>query len=142
MMNDLYNVDSRQYPNPQDAFDAIQRNANSASVVFRLIATLGWANIADQIRQMKNELSYSGEGIILSGFAINYINNILNVKLPRMILELGTECIKHLTEKKIDQNFYMSETQKKAEKEWYSLFLDIWKEQMKEELERADLLRS
>ena len=88
-MNDLYNVDSRQYPNPQDAFDAIQRNANSASVVFRLIATLGWANIADQIRQMKNELSYSGEGIILSGFAINYINNIL----------------KHLTEKKIDQNF-------------------------------------
>lgn len=139
-MNDLYNVDSRQYPNPQDAFDAIQRNANSASVVFRLIATLGWANIADQIRQMKNELSYSGEGIILSGFAINYINNILNVKLPRMILELGTECIKHLTEKKNDQNFYMLEAQKKAEKEWYSLFLDIWKERMKEELERADLL--
>lgn len=33
-----------------------------------------------------------------------------------MILELGTECIKHLTEKKIDQNFYMSEAQKKQRK--------------------------
>ncbi len=140
MMNDLYNVDRKLYLNPQDAFDAIQRNANSVPVAFRLIATMGWANIAAQIRQMKNELSYSSEGIILSGFAINYINNILNVKLSRMILEQGTECLKHLTEKKINQNFNMSDAQKKVEKEWYNLFLDIWKERVKEELERVDLL--
>lgn len=28
-MNDLYNVDKSQYPDPQDAFNAIQRNANA-----------------------------------------------------------------------------------------------------------------
>lgn len=93
-MNDLYNVDKSQYPDSQDAFNAIQRNTNATSVVFRFMATMGWTNIADQIRQMKNELSCSGEGIVLSEFTINYINNVLNVKLPYMILEQDTECIK------------------------------------------------
>ena len=139
-MNDLYNVDKSQYPDPQDAFNAIQRNANATPIVFRLIATMGWTNIAAQIRQMKNELSCSGEGIILSGFAINYINNVLNVKLPYMILEQGTECIKQLTEKNIDKNCSMSDAQKKAEKEWYTLFLDIWKDRVKDELKKANLL--
>lgn len=139
-MKDLYNVDNKQYLNPQDAFNAIQRNANSTPVVFRLMATMGWTNIAAQIRQMKNELSHSGEGLILSGFAINYINDILKVKLPGIILEQGTECIKQLTEKVIDSNLNISDAQKSAEKEWYSLFLDIWKERMKEELKKADLL--
>lgn len=57
-----------------------------------------------------------------------------------MILEQGTECLKHLTEKKIDQNFNMSDAQKKVEKEWYNLFLDIWKERVKEELKKVGLL--
>lgn len=139
-MNDLYNVDKSQYPDPQDAFNAIQRNANATPIAFRLIATMGWTNIASQIRQMKNELSHSAEGLILSGFAINYINDILDVKLPYMILEQGTECIKQLTEKNIDKNYNMSDTQKKLEKEWYTLFLDIWKERVKEELKKANLL--
>ena len=139
-MNDLYNVDTSLYPNPQDAFNAIQRDANATPIVFRLIATMGWTNIAVQIRQMKNELSCSGEGIVLSGFAINYINNVLNVKLPYMILEQGTECIKQLTEKNIDKNCNMSDVQKKAKKEWYTLFLDIWKERVKDELKKANLL--
>lgn len=139
-MNDLYNVDTSLYPNPQDAFNAIQRDANATPIVFRLIATMGWTNIATQIRQMKNELSCSGEGIVLSGFAINYINNVLNVKLPYMILEQGTECIKQLTEKNIDKNCNMSDVQKKAKKEWYTLFLDIWKERVKDELKKANLL--
>lgn len=52
-MNDLYNVDKSQYSDPQDAFNAIQRNANATPIVFRLIATMGWTNIAAQIRQMK-----------------------------------------------------------------------------------------
>ncbi|MDY3070588.1 MAG: hypothetical protein SOR57_13255, partial [Parabacteroides sp.] len=103
-MNDLYNVDKCQYPDPQDAFNAIQRNTNATPIVFRLIATMGWTNITVQIRQMKNELSRSAEGLILSGFAINYINDILDVKLPGIILEQGTECIKQLTEKNIDKN--------------------------------------
>lgn len=139
-MNDLYNVDKSQYPDPQDAFNAIQRNANATPIAFRLIATMGWTNIAAQIRQMKNELSHSAEGLILSGFAINYINDILDVKLPYMILEQGTECIKQLTEKNIDKNYNISDTQKKLEKEWYTLFLDIWKERVKEELKKANLL--
>lgn len=139
-MNDLYNVDKSQYPDPQDAFNAIQRNANATPIAFRLIATMGWTNIAAQIRQMKNELSHSAEGLILSGFAINYINDILNVRLPGIILEQGTECIKQLTEKVIDSNFNISDAQKNAEKEWYSLFLDIWKERVKDELKKVNLL--
>ena len=139
-MNDLYNVDKCQYPDPQDAFNAIQRNENAIPIVFRLIATMGWTNITVQIRQMKNELSHSAEGLILSGFAINYINDILDVKLPGIILEQGTECIKQLTDKNIDKNCNMSDAQKKAEKEWYTLFLDIWKERVKDELKKANLL--
>ncbi len=57
-----------------------------------------------------------------------------------MILEQGTECIKQLTGKVIDSNLNILDAQKNAEKEWYSLFLDIWKERMKEELKKADLL--
>ena len=62
------------------------------------------------------------------------------VKLPGIILEQGTECIKQLTEKNIDKNCNMSDAQKKAEKEWYTLFLDIWKERVKDELKKANLL--
>ncbi len=57
-----------------------------------------------------------------------------------MILEQGTECIKQLTEKNIDKNCNMSDVQKKAKKEWYTLFLDIWKERVKDELKKANLL--
>lgn len=34
----------------------------------------------------------------------------------------------------------MSDAQKKLEKEWHTLFLDIWKERVKDELKKANLL--
>lgn len=76
----------------------------------------------------------------MSAFAINYINNGIAIKLSNTILEQGTECIKQLTEKKIDMSFNLSDDQKKEEKEWYNVFLDIWKEHVKEELKTKGLL--
>lgn len=105
-----------------------------------MIATIGWTNIATQIIHLKNELPFFSAGVTLSAFAINYINRIADLKLPRIILEQGSECIKQLTEKKIDSTYNTSETQKNAEKEWWNLFLDIWKEYVKNSLEQEGLL--
>lgn len=139
-MNNLYNIDRGQYNTPQEFFDSLCRSTNSTSLVFNVIATIGWTNIATQIIQLKNELPFFSAGVTLSAFAINYINKIANLKLPRIILEQGTECIKQLTEKKIDSTYNTSETQKNPEKEWWKLFLDIWKEHMKNCLQQEHLL--
>ena len=37
-------------------------------------------------------------------------------------------------------SFNLSDDQKKEEKEWYIVFLDIWKEHVKEELKTKGLL--
>lgn len=139
-MNNLYNIDRGQYNTPQEFFDSLCRSMNSTSLVFNVIATIGWTNIATQIIQLKNELPFFSAGITLSAFAINYINKIANLKLPRIILEQGTECLKQLTERRIDNSYNTSESQKNAEKEWWKLFLDIWKEHMKNSLEQEHLL--
>lgn len=139
-MNNLYNIDRGQYNTPQEFFDGLCRSTNSTSLVFNVIATIGWTNIATQIIQLKNELPFFSAGVTLSAFAINYINKIANLKLPRIILEQGTECLKQLTERRIDNSYNTSESQKNAEKEWWKLFLDIWKEHMKNSLEQEHLL--
>ena len=139
-MNNLYNIDRRQYNTPQEFFGSLCRSTNSTSLVFNVIATIGWTNIATQIIQLKNEIPFFSAGVTLSAFAINYINKIANLKLPRIILEQGTECLKQLTERRIDNSYNTSESQKNAEKEWWKLFLDIWKEHMKNNLEQEHLL--
>lgn len=139
-MNNLYNIDRGQYNTPQEFFDSLCGSTNSTSLVFNVIATIGWTNIATQIIQLKNELPFFSAGVTLSAFAINYINKIANLKLPRIILEQGTECLKQLTERRIDNSYNTSESQKNAEKEWWKLFLDIWKEHMKNSLEQEHLL--
>ena len=139
-MNNLYNIDRGRYNTPQEFFDSLCRSTNSTSLVFNVIATIGWTNIATQIIQLKNEIPFFSAGVTLSAFAINYINKIANLKLPRIILEQGTECLKQLTERRIDNSYNTSESQKNAEKEWWKLFLDIWKEHMKNSLEQEHLL--
>ena len=139
-MNNLYNIDRGQYNTPQEFFDSLCKSTTDALPIFNVIATIGWTNIATQIIHLKNELPFFSAGVTLSAFAINYINRIADLKLPRIILEQGTECIKQLTEKKIDSTYNTSETQKNAEKEWWNLFLDIWKEYVKNSLEQEGLL--
>lgn len=139
-MNNLYNIDRGRYNTPQEFFDSLCKSTNSTSLVFNVIATIGWTNIATQIIQLKNEIPFFSAGVTLSAFAINYINKIANLKLPRIILEQGTECLKQLTERRIDNSYNTSESQKNAEKEWWKLFLDIWKEHMKNSLEQEHLL--
>lgn len=139
-MNNLYNLDRGQYNTPQEFFDQLCKSTNGAPLMFNVIATIGWTNIATQIIHLKNELPFFSAGVTLSAFAINYINKIANLKLPRIILEQGTECLKQLTEKRIDSTYNTSKDQKNSEKEWWKLFLDIWKEYMKNSLEQEYLL--
>ncbi len=139
-MNSLYKVDREQYPNPYDVFKSIASIGTSSPVLYNIVATIGWANIASEINKAKDELPYWLAGTTLSAYAINYINNGIAIKLSNTFLEQGTECIKQLTEKKIDMSFNLSDNQKKAEKEWYNMFLDIWKEHVKEELKTKGLL--
>ena len=97
---------------------------------------MGWANIMSQIIHLKDELSYPSAGIALSAFAINYINKVTNCKLSKKCLEQGTECLKELTEKRIDSKANPSD----AEKNWWNTFLEIWKKYMKKHLEQEHLL--
>ena len=139
-MNSLYNINRGQYVAPQDFFDNICKSANETPLAFCVIATIGWTNVATQIIRFKNELPYFSAGVTLSAFAINYINDVANFKLSRIILEQGTECIKKLTEKRIDSIYNTTETQKVVEKEWWNLFLDIWKEHLEHSLKQENLL--
>ena len=139
-MNNLYNIDRGQYNTPQEFFDSLCKSKADVLPIFNVIATIGWTNIATQVIHLKNELPFFSAGVTLSAFAINYINRIADLKLPRIILEQGTECIKQLTEKRIDSTYNTSEIQKNTEKEWWKLFLDIWKEYMKNCLQQEHLL--
>ena len=134
-MNNLYNIDRGQYNTPQEFFDSLCKSTTDALPIFNVIATIG-----TQVIHLKNELPFFSAGVTLSAFAINYINRIADLKLPRIILEQGTECLKQLTEKRIDSTYNTSEIQKNTEKEWWNLFLDIWKEYMKNSLEQECLL--
>ena len=140
VMNNLYNINRGQYDTPQELFDKLCKSTNGAPVLYNVIATIGWTKIATQIIHFKNELPFFSAGVTLSAFAINYINNVANLKLPRIILEQGTECLKKLTEKIIDYTYNTSETQRNTEKEWWNLFLDVWKEYLKNSLEQESLL--
>ena len=139
-MNNLYNINKGQYNTPQEVFDNLCKSTSGTSLMFNIIATIGWTNILGQIIQLKNELPFFPAGITLSAFAISYINRNTNIKLPRIILEQGTECLKQLTERRIDNSYNTSEPQKNAEKKWWKLFLDTWKEYMKNSLEQENLL--
>lgn len=139
-MNKFYNINKEQYKTPQEVFDVISQSEKEPPIAFKIIATIGWGNIAVQINNLKEELPFFSEGLALSAFAISFLNNTANEKLPKYILEFGTECLKQLTEKIIDKNNNISEEQKNKEKEWWKLFLDIWKEWLKRYLEKEGLI--
>lgn len=129
-MEVFYNVSREQDSTPQKAFDGICRSAGDVPVLFKVIGTIGWNNIALSILKRQDELPYYSAGVTLAAFAINYMNQVTELKLPRVILDQGTECLKQLTEMRIDESDLNAE-QKESEKIWWKTFLDIWKEYMK-----------
>ncbi len=135
-MKNIYNINRGPNETPQEVFDRLCESTNGTPFVFNIISTIGWANIMSQIIHLKDELSYPSAGIALSAFAINYINKVTNCKLSKKCLEQGTECLKKLTEKRIDSKANPSD----AEKNWWNTFLEIWKKYMKKHLEQEHLL--
>ena len=137
-MKTFYNVNRDQECTPQEAFDDICRSVGDMPVWFKVIATIGWTNIAIGILQRQDELPYYSAGVTLAAFSINCMDQVADLKLPRAILEQGTECLKQLTEMRIDESDLNAE-QKESEKIWWKTFLDIWKEYMKRCLEENGL---
>lgn len=133
-MEAFYNVSRGKESAPQEAFDNICRSVGNVPVWFKVIATIGWTNIAIGILQRQDQLPYYSAGVTLAAFAINYMNQVTELKLPRVILDQGTECLKQLTEMRIDESDLNAE-QKESEKIWWKTFLDIWKEYTKRCLE-------
>ena len=133
-MKTFYNVNRDQECTPQEAFDDICRSVGDMPVWFKVIATIGWTNISVGILKRQDELPYYSAGVTLAAFAINYMNQVTELKLPRVILDQGTECLKQLTEMRIDESDLNAE-QKGSEKIWWKTFLDIWKEYTKRCLE-------
>lgn len=135
-MKNIYIINRDPNNTPQEVFDRLCESTNGTPFVFNITATMGWANIMSQIIHLKDELSYPSAGIALSAFAINYINKVTNCKLSKKCLEQGTECLKKLTEKRINSKANPSD----AEKNWWNTFLEIWKKYMKKHLEQEHLL--
>lgn len=138
-METLYNVSRGQGHTPQEAFDDICKSAGDVPVLFKVIATIGWTNISVGILKRQDELPYYSAGVTLAAFSINCINQVADLKLPRVILEHGTECLKQLTEMRINESVDLTEEQKALEKAWWKTFIDIWKEYMKRCLEENGL---
>lgn len=134
-MEVFYNVSREQDSTPQKAFDGICKSAGDVPVLYKVIGTIGWNNIALSILKRQDELPYYSAGVTLAAFAINYMNQVTELKLPRAILDQGTECLKQLTKMRIDEAMDLTAGQKKFEKAWWNTFLDIWKEYMKRCLE-------
>lgn len=129
-MEAFYNVSRGMNSTPQEAFDDICRSVRDVPVWFKVIATIGWTNIAISILQRQDELPYYSAGVTLAAFSLNCMDQVADLKLPRVILEQGTECLKQLTEMRINESMDLTEEQKVLEKAWWKTFLDIWKEYM------------
>lgn len=117
-MNNFYNINRDCYDTPQEFFyTTMCQVTDDNAIIFEILGTIFWTNILTKIICLKDELLYYSSGIILSAFSINCICKTTKLKLPIIILEQGTECLKALTKIKIDTTYNMSENQKQVEKE-------------------------
>ena len=72
-----------------------------------------WGTISQMMYELKDRLPYHNNGMILCGCIIAKTSNISD-----MDLELGTECIKHMSDIIIDKNNNLSKEEKEFKKEW------------------------
>lgn len=134
------NINKTNKGTPKEAFDMICKTSQDMTDLYRIISTIGWSNIAAEVSIMGNRLIFPSSGLVLCGFAINYINHISAITLPRLTLEQGTDCIKHLYQINIEESTGLSDTDKATAIQWNNEFLDIWRNHMADALEQAELL--
>ena len=139
-MNTLFQFNPEDYPTPQEVLANIYEATNESPIIYNILSSIGWANIANQIEHQKDQLNFVVSGLALSIYAINYINKISNIRMSRITLEEGTECIKQLAAKRITSATDICEDEKQRKVKWAHDFLCIWERDLEEALKRANLL--
>ena len=139
-MTTLYNFNPKAFNSPQEILKNMYEAANNHPIICNILSTIGWARIAYLIEQRGNELNDPVSGLTLSGYAINNLYQISRVKIARITIEQGTECIKQLFEIIIDSSSEIDEKEKEREINWNKEFLELWKRNLEESLAREDLL--
>lgn len=129
----LNNILQGNLASPQDTFkECLRFNKISETLSFRVANIFCWETIIKTIVDLKDKLPYVYNGLVLCSCMITKTCNFSETDL-----ELGTECIKHMSDIIIDKNNNLSKEEKEFKKEWIKEFLDIWKEYMKEEIKRV-----
>lgn len=136
MDNFLHSIKQGCAEPPHDVFDKIINKNVSISPYLRVLGIFGWGGIASDIIKFKDNVSFLDNGLVLCTFCIEILANDPNARIVKLDLELGTECIKSLANIKIDQDTYLSKEEKERVKKWAMVFLDIWKEYIKKEIEK------
>ena len=139
-MNTLFQFNLEDYPAPQEVLANIYEATNESPIIYNILSSIGWANMAHQIEQQKDQLNFVISGLALSIYAINYINKISNTGMSRITLEDGTECIKQLAEKNIVSSTEICKDEKQRRITWAKEFLDIWKRDLEIALKQEGLL--
>ena len=135
-------INRRGFGSPQDALQHFYEtvNANGASTLYKILSTIGWAKVIVGILQRETELKFPVSGLNLAWYTIDYLNGVSRTHITRITLEEGTECIKDLSELTILSSNEISEGEKEETIKWHKEFLDIWKKDAEEALEREGLL--
>ncbi len=132
----LNNILQGTWGSPQDTFkECLRFNKISETFSFRVANVFCWETIIKTIVDIKDQLPYVYNGLVLCTCMITKTSNISETDL-----ELGTECIKHMSDIIIDKNDNLSKEEKKYRKKWIKEFLDIWKEYVKYEIDRKKRL--
>lgn len=132
----LNNILQGTWGSPQDTFkECLRFNKISETLSFRVANIFCWETIIKTIVDLKDKLPYVYNGLLLCSCMITKTCNFSETDL-----ELGTECIKHMSDIIIDKNNNLSKEEKEFKKEWIKEFLDIWKEYVKYEIDRKKRL--
>ena len=132
----LNNILQGTWDSPQDTFkECLRFNKISETLPFRVANVFCWETIIKTIVDLKDKLPYVYNGLVLCSCMITKTSNISETDL-----ELGTECIKHMSDIIIEKNDNLSKEEKKYRKKWIKEFLDIWKEYVKYEIDRKKRL--
>ena len=132
----LNNILQGTWDSPQDTFkECLRFNKISETLPFRVANVFCWETIIKTIVDLKDQLPYVYNGLVLCTCMITKTSNISETDL-----ELGTECIKHMSDIIIEKNDNLSKEEKKYRKKWIKEFLDIWKEYVKYEIDRKKRL--
>ena len=141
MKLDLTNYNPLMTSSPQETFDKLtEETSQDIPLAIRVIAIIGWDNIARQIINYQPQIEFYDEGVTLCAFCINVLLGNDKARISKLSLDLGTECLKSLLEYLYRHNSNLDEEEKSKAIRWEKAFLDIWKNYITRCLEHEEQL--